>query len=248
MVLRAFGLKHLDMQNLRDLSQNIQSVWSIDIAFVLRACGLDVEYYTITYGANEAFASEHFYADTLRDDIERVNHLFSKAPAAGIAVTKRSISLHQLRQLVRSRQQIVIALVDKLRLGNFSDAPQISPRSVVGLSSSKDSYTTSKMHVMLTRAQCSSTRTTNSSSSNIDNSEEGCAQGRKDKSDNKTCRALEEVTSFVGHYIVIYGWDAGYFLIRDSACCHVRIPEERLEEARKAFGTDEDLLICRMQC
>ncbi|CAN0837758.1 Guanylyl cyclase 1 [Linum grandiflorum] len=52
---------------------------------------------------------------------------------------------------------------------------------------------------------------------------------------------------YVGHYIVICGYDSGSdeFEIRDPASSrkHERISSKCLEEARKSFGTDEDLLL-----
>ncbi|KAI4306771.1 hypothetical protein L6164_030020 [Bauhinia variegata] len=52
---------------------------------------------------------------------------------------------------------------------------------------------------------------------------------------------------YTGHYVLICGYDAGadMFEIRDPASSkeHKRIFSKSLEEARKAFGTDEDLLL-----
>ncbi|XP_039028468.1 guanylyl cyclase 1-like isoform X1 [Hibiscus syriacus] len=52
---------------------------------------------------------------------------------------------------------------------------------------------------------------------------------------------------YTGHYIVICGYDAeaDEFEIRDPASCrkHNRVSSKSLEEARKSFGTDEDLLL-----
>ncbi|KAK8651381.1 hypothetical protein V6N13_140984 [Hibiscus sabdariffa] len=52
---------------------------------------------------------------------------------------------------------------------------------------------------------------------------------------------------YTGHYVVICGYDAeaDEFEIRDPASSrkHDRISSKSLEEARKSFGTDEDLLV-----
>ncbi|CAN1338955.1 Guanylyl cyclase 1 [Linum perenne] len=52
---------------------------------------------------------------------------------------------------------------------------------------------------------------------------------------------------YIGHYIVICGYDSDSdeFEIRDPASSrkHERISSKCLEEARKSFGTDEDLLL-----
>ncbi|XP_061349614.1 guanylyl cyclase 1 isoform X2 [Gastrolobium bilobum] len=56
---------------------------------------------------------------------------------------------------------------------------------------------------------------------------------------------------YTGHYVLICGYDAGadMFEIRDPASSkkHKRISSKSLEEARKAFGTDEDLLLISLE-
>lgn len=54
-------------------------------------------------------------------------------------------------------------------------------------------------------------------------------------------------SAYTGHYVVICGYDADKdeFEIRDPASSrkHERVSSKRLEDARKSFGTDEDLLL-----
>ncbi|KAK3230981.1 hypothetical protein Dsin_002862 [Dipteronia sinensis] len=54
-------------------------------------------------------------------------------------------------------------------------------------------------------------------------------------------------SGYTGHYVVICGYDvdADEFEIRDPASSriHERVSSKRLEEARKSFGTDEDILL-----
>ncbi|KAE9451403.1 hypothetical protein RHGRI_027576 [Rhododendron griersonianum] len=54
-------------------------------------------------------------------------------------------------------------------------------------------------------------------------------------------------SGYTGHYVVICGYDAvtDEFEIRDPASSrkHDKVTSKRLEEARKSFGTDEDLLL-----
>ncbi|XP_039038856.1 guanylyl cyclase 1-like [Hibiscus syriacus] len=56
---------------------------------------------------------------------------------------------------------------------------------------------------------------------------------------------------YAGHYVVICGYDAetDVFEIPDPACSrkHERVSSEHLEEARKSFGTDEDLLLISLE-
>nr|ADJ94125.1 guanylyl cyclase [Hippeastrum hybrid cultivar] len=56
-----------------------------------------------------------------------------------------------------------------------------------------------------------------------------------------------ESSNYMGHYVVICGYDADTkeFEIRDPASTrkYVRVSLESLDEARKSFGTDEDILL-----
>ncbi|XP_004503213.1 guanylyl cyclase 1 [Cicer arietinum] len=58
-------------------------------------------------------------------------------------------------------------------------------------------------------------------------------------------------SDYTGHYVLICGFDAGadMFEIRDPASSrkHKRISSKSLQEARKAFGTDEDLLLISLE-
>lgn len=58
-------------------------------------------------------------------------------------------------------------------------------------------------------------------------------------------------SGYTGHYVVICGYDtdADEFEIRDpaSSSTHQRVSSKCLEEARKCFGTDEDLLLISLE-
>ncbi|XP_026666397.1 guanylyl cyclase 1 isoform X2 [Phoenix dactylifera] len=55
-------------------------------------------------------------------------------------------------------------------------------------------------------------------------------------------------SDYMGHYVIICGYDADTdeFEIRDPASSRKseRVPMQFLDEARKSFGTDEDILLC----
>ncbi|CAL9008130.1 unnamed protein product [Prunus brigantina] len=58
-------------------------------------------------------------------------------------------------------------------------------------------------------------------------------------------------SGYTGHYVIICGYDSATdeFEIRDPACSrkHERVSSTCLEEARKSFGTDEDLLLISLK-
>ncbi|KAJ1686472.1 hypothetical protein LUZ63_017862 [Rhynchospora breviuscula] len=64
---------------------------------------------------------------------------------------------------------------------------------------------------------------------------------------DRTVNYLNGTPEYMGHYIVICGFDAGTneFEIRDPACSrkYERVTMECLDEARTSFGTDEDIIL-----
>ncbi|EIE26457.1 hypothetical protein COCSUDRAFT_46095 [Coccomyxa subellipsoidea C-169] len=130
MVLRAAGIHSEDFSSLRNLC-SITSIWTVDLAYLLRRFGLEVEFTTITIGANPEYAKESFYREHMAEDGSRVERLFQEAAAAGITVTRRSVSCAELKERMLAGSALVIALVDKTRLAGHSvpamQAPPISP-------------------------------------------------------------------------------------------------------------------------
>lgn len=51
------------------------SVWTVDLAHLLRKFGLEVKYTTLTLGTNPGYAEEAFYGH-MQEDSVRVEHLF----------------------------------------------------------------------------------------------------------------------------------------------------------------------------
>ena len=89
MVLRGLGgPAHCDLGTLMRLCP-LTSIWTVDLAHLLRRCGLGVTFCTLTLGANPDYASEAFYESCLADDVQRVESLFRDAEALGIVVQAR---------------------------------------------------------------------------------------------------------------------------------------------------------------
>jgi Guanylylate cyclase len=93
-----------------------KSVWTVDLAHLLARHGCSVLFYTLTVGANPAFASEGFYKGQLAHDRARVECLFAHAADVGIVVRKGSLSWEELRDDVQVPGVLAIVLVDKWRL------------------------------------------------------------------------------------------------------------------------------------
>ncbi|KAK7379325.1 hypothetical protein VNO80_04783 [Phaseolus coccineus] len=186
MVLKTIGVNNYDIQALAELCCT-NSIWTVDLAYLLQRFSVAFSYFTVTFGANPNYCIESFYKEELPNDLVRVDLLFQKAMEAGIDIQCRSISAEEISILVLSGKYIAIALVDHNKLSHVWQEGVPMP----GVFANNPGYT--------------------------------------------------------GHYVLICGYDAGadMFEIRDPASSkkHKRISLKSLEEARKAFGTDEDLLL-----
>ncbi|XP_056169532.1 guanylyl cyclase 1 isoform X3 [Syzygium oleosum] len=190
MVLSTIGIKTCSVGMLADLCCT-NSIWTVDLAYLLQKFSVKFSYYTVTLGANPGYSDEIYYKEQLPTDVVRVNKLFHDAIEAGISIQCRSISEEQISLLILSGKYVAIALVDQHKL----------------------------------------------SRSWLDDS---CASGLGDS-----------VSGYTGHYIVICGYDADKdeFEIRDPASSRnqEKVTSRCLGEARKSFGTDEDILLISLE-
>ncbi|WJX38367.1 hypothetical protein P8452_26037 [Trifolium repens] len=193
MVLKTIGVNNFDIEALAELCCT-NSIWTVDLAYLLQRFSVAFSYFTVTFGANPNYCGESFYKEELPNDLARVDTLFKDAMEAGIDIQCRSISKEEISFLILSGKYIAIALVDHNKL-RFCCSHAWQDFHVPGVLSSNSDYT--------------------------------------------------------GHYVLICGFDAGadMFEIRDPASSrkHKRISSKSLEEARKAFGTDEDILLISLE-
>ncbi|PWA37104.1 guanylyl cyclase 1 [Artemisia annua] len=186
MVLKTLGLNHYDLQDLEELCRTT-SIWTVDLAYLLRKLSIRFLFFTVTIGANPDFSVETFYKEQLANDIGRVDMLFQRSIEEGIKIEHRSIKGEEIIILILSGKYIVIALVDQ------------------------------------------------------------CILSQPWREDVRMPRIYEGTATYTGHYVVICGYDAhtDEFEIRDPASPREsdRISSKCLEEARKSYGTDEDILL-----
>ncbi|KAK4769060.1 hypothetical protein SAY86_027210 [Trapa natans] len=187
MVLRTMGIDNCNIDTLAELCPT-KSIWTIDLAYLLKKFSVNFCYYTITVGANPNYSDETFYKEQLSTDVVRVEKLFHEALASGISIQCRSISDEEICLLISSGKCVAIALVDQFKLSSQIWLEDVCLSSLGG---SNAGYT--------------------------------------------------------GHYIVICGYDIDRdeFDIRDPASSrkHEKVSSKCLGEARRSFGTDEDLLL-----
>lgn len=202
MALRARGLT-VTVGELRRLCDT-DSVWSIDLSYLLRRFGVDLTYYTITTGVREEYQQQEFYRKQLLEDTKRVTALFEGAEREGIHVIDKAVDVSDIVRAISVEHRIVIVLVDK--------------------------------RLMRCRL-CSSELLSKSADSRF------------------TSFGSRYSSSFLGHYVVLYAYDVknDLFLMKDPAASRktCAISSVALDEARKAFGTDQDIIyvgeICMKQ-
>ncbi|XP_047324825.1 guanylyl cyclase 1 [Impatiens glandulifera] len=186
MVLKTLGINNCNINELVEICCT-NSIWTVDLAYLLKRFGVTFSYFTVTLGANPNFSAETFYKEQLSSDRLRVDTLFQRAMEDGICIKCRSISGEEISLLILSGKCIAIALVDQYKLSRT----WLEDVCLPGFYSGSAGYT--------------------------------------------------------GHYIVICGYDADTdeFEIRDPASSrkHEKVSAGSLENARKSFGTDEDLLL-----
>ncbi|KAG7608259.1 Protein GUCD1 [Arabidopsis suecica] len=136
MVLRASGIASCTLEDLAEICST-NSIWTVDLAYLLQKFCVEFSYYTITFGANPNYSIEEFYKEQLPEDLVRVDLLFRKAHESGIIIQCRSVSIHEISCLLLSGNYIAIALVDQDKLSKS----WLEEVLVSGLHSSNSCYT-----------------------------------------------------------------------------------------------------------
>ncbi|OAO94508.1 GC1 [Arabidopsis thaliana] len=85
MVLRASGIASCTLEDLAEICST-NSIWTVDLAYLLQKFCVEFSYYTITFGANPNYSIEEFYKEQLPEDLVRVDLLFRKAHESGIII------------------------------------------------------------------------------------------------------------------------------------------------------------------
>uniref|UniRef100_T1IM08 Protein GUCD1 n=1 Tax=Strigamia maritima TaxID=126957 RepID=T1IM08_STRMM len=73
-----------------------KSVWTIDLAYLLKRFSIEHIYYTVTVGVNPDYKTEKFYKDNFLANEFRVNDKFKDAINNNIVVIKRSLMLNEI--------------------------------------------------------------------------------------------------------------------------------------------------------
>ena len=119
MILQAFGVHTHSAASMRQICRT-KSIWTVDLAHLLRHLTFEVTFLTVTLGANPDYATETFYQEHMEEDEERVARLFREAPSKGIALHECSLTQPQLQSLVLAGQHVLVMLIDKRVLSSWA--------------------------------------------------------------------------------------------------------------------------------
>ena len=235
----------------------------------------DVALFTVTIGANPAFSKETFYKDSIKDDEARVSKLFAAAADAGILVEKRSVCLRNVKRWAASAEWILIVLVDKRALvferdsgeyGGATNTTNTVTRSQVGstpCASKKTKHSKHSKHSNETRSESFSTgaaildRVFGTARDLRETAADFETELPSSRDESAKVSVRSTLDGYTGHYVVVCGYDesSDCFVVRDPAVDANEsasdanrksfVAASALETARRAFGTDEDLLLVR---
>eukprot|EP00467_Chlorarachnion_reptans_P013732 CAMPEP_0114534360 /NCGR_PEP_ID=MMETSP0109-20121206/27795_1 /TAXON_ID=29199 /ORGANISM="Chlorarachnion reptans, Strain CCCM449" /LENGTH=222 /DNA_ID=CAMNT_0001717761 /DNA_START=93 /DNA_END=762 /DNA_ORIENTATION=- len=93
-----------------------ESVWTIDVAFILRSFGASVRFLTMYPGINPVYRESEWYKDAIPNDEKRVMKRFAEATRNGIAVEKSETPTAEFLSLMKDNKYFLIVLVDRTQL------------------------------------------------------------------------------------------------------------------------------------
>ncbi|KAI8614782.1 Guanylylate cyclase-domain-containing protein [Chytriomyces sp. MP71] len=118
MVLKSLRLfSHSDPLDLRLFvhrdAVELGSVWTIDLAYLLKAFGVsDFTYYTTYIGVNFNYASKQFYKNAFLTDSRRIHSLFADAQDNGVRVVPLLLPLDDMKRFLMSGRYAILMLVN----------------------------------------------------------------------------------------------------------------------------------------
>ena len=239
------------------------------MAHLLRSFDVcDVALFTVTIGANPAFSKETFYKDSIKDDEARCRSSSPPRADAVILVEKRSVCLRNVKRWAASAEWILIVLVDKRALVFERDSGEYGGRDEYGDASPREfdavrveenetleALERDAFGELLDRAAIldrvfGNARDLRETSADVETE----LPSSRDESAKHSVRST--LDGYTGHYVVVCGYDesSDCFVVRDPAVPPLDandasqksfVAASALETARRAFGTDEDLLLVR---
>nr|XP_036849017.1 protein GUCD1 isoform X1 [Manis javanica] len=112
MVLRYLG--QLDDSEFESALQELQltrSIWTIDLAYLMRHFGVRHRFCTQTLGVDKGYKNQSFYRKHFDTEETRVNQLFAQAKACKVLVEKCTVSVQDIQEHL-AQGHVAIVLVN----------------------------------------------------------------------------------------------------------------------------------------
>ncbi|XP_064378283.1 protein GUCD1 [Dromaius novaehollandiae] len=111
-------LNHLDNDEFQKAIQELQltkSIWTIDLAYLMRHFGVKHKFCTQTLGVDKGYKNQSFYRKHFDTEENRVNQLFAQAKACKVLVEKCTVTVQDIQKHL-SQGHIAIVLVNAVLL------------------------------------------------------------------------------------------------------------------------------------
>ncbi|XP_055650583.1 protein GUCD1 [Falco peregrinus] len=111
-------LNHLDNDEFQKAIQELQltkSIWTIDLAYLMRHFGVKHKFCTQTLGVDKGYKNQSFYRKHFDTEENRVNQLFAQAKACKVLVEKCTVTVQDIQNHL-SQGHIAIVLVNAVLL------------------------------------------------------------------------------------------------------------------------------------
>ncbi|KAM9546498.1 protein GUCD1-like isoform 2-T2 [Salvelinus alpinus] len=92
-----------------------QSVWTIDLAYLMCQLRVRHRFCTQTLGVDKGFRNQSFYKKHFDTEEDRVNELFLKAESKGVVVNKCSVTIQEIQEHI-DQGHVAIVLVNAVVL------------------------------------------------------------------------------------------------------------------------------------
>ncbi|XP_010003158.1 PREDICTED: protein GUCD1 [Chaetura pelagica] len=111
-------LNHLDNDEFQKAIQELQltkSIWTIDLAYLMRHFGVRHKFCTQTLGVDKGYKNQSFYRKHFDTEENRVNQLFAQAKACKVLVEKCTVTVQDIQNHL-SQGHVAIVLVNAVLL------------------------------------------------------------------------------------------------------------------------------------
>ncbi|XP_039177034.1 protein GUCD1 isoform X3 [Crotalus tigris] len=115
------ALRYLNLLNDEDFQRAVRdlqltkSIWTIDLAYLMRHFGVKHLFCTQTLGVDKGYKNQSFYRKHFDTEENRVNQLFAQAKACKVLVDKRTVTIRDIQEHL-SQGHIAIVLVNAVLL------------------------------------------------------------------------------------------------------------------------------------